>query len=151
MTWTYILSILAIIIIVAMAGYSIYIFRELHKQKRRFAQARQARIARLHESITIIAKAMQSGECNHSEGVIRLKMLLEPLGQKEIDAYHSMHRLYQTVKDMPTHDSRRALKRNERMKLDLARETAEAELEEKIKSELEQLLADIASYQKIKQ
>ena len=44
---------------------------------------------------------------------------------------------------MPTHEARNALKKNERMRLDLQRESAEAALEKNIKLELHQLLADI--------
>ena len=44
---------------------------------------------------------------------------------------------------MPTHEARRELKNNERMRLDLQRESTEAELESKIKSELNRLLTDI--------
>ena len=54
-----------------------------------------------------------------------------------------MWRLYETVEDMPTHEARRELKKNERMRLDLQRESTEAELESKIKSELNRLLTDI--------
>lgn len=97
---------------------------------------------RLKESILIIAKAMQSHDCNHSEGVIRLKMLLEPLGVK-IASYPAMDALYQVVKEMPTHEARQQLKRNQRMRLDLQRESAEVELEEKILLDLQQLLIDI--------
>ncbi len=45
--------------------------------------------------------------------------------------------------EMPTHEKRRELKKNERMRLDLQRESAEAELEQKIRLELQQLLIDM--------
>ncbi|MFZ7214265.1 DUF2489 domain-containing protein [[Pasteurella] aerogenes] len=137
-----ILVIIGALIILALAGYAGYLLFALQKQKKALQQARQARVDRLKESIVIIAKAMQSGECNHSEGVLRLKMLLEPLGKK-LKAYQSMFALYEVVMDMPTHEARRELKKNERMKLDLRRESAEADLEQKIKLELHQLLSDI--------
>lgn len=54
-----------------------------------------------------------------------------------------MFELYQVVKDMPTHDARTLLKKNERMRLDLQRESSEAELESQIKTEISQLLNDI--------
>ena len=73
-------------------------------------------------------------------------MLLEPLGRKKLNAYTAMFQLYEVVMDMPTHQARRELKKNERMRLDLTRESAEAELEQKIKLELHQLLADIQHY-----
>ncbi len=140
------LSIIGAIIIIAMAGYAVYLLLALQKQKKALTNARSARTERLKESVIIIAKAMQNGDCNHSEGVIRLKMLLEPLGRKKLNAYTAMFQLYEVVMDMPTHQARRELKKNERMRLDLTRESAEAELEQKIKLELRQLLADIQHY-----
>jgi uncharacterized protein HI_0725 len=60
-----------------------------------------------------------------------------------IKSYVTMLQLYEVVEDMPTHEARKSLKKNERMRLDLRRESAEAELEKSIKLELRQLLADI--------
>ncbi|MCK3658139.1 hypothetical protein A4G18_05295 [Pasteurellaceae bacterium Pebbles2] len=140
---TTILMILGVAILLAMTGYTIYIFAQLRKQKRLFEQAKQARFDRLTESIEIIGKAMLNGDCNHSEGVIRLKMLLDPLGKTRLNEYPAMWQLYQTVQDMPTHEARSALKKNERMKLDLTREAKEAELEDDIKREVSVLLANI--------
>lgn len=137
------LLILGVIIIVAMAGYAVHLLLALRKQKQVLTQARTARAERLKDSIVIIAKAMQNGDCNYSEGVIRLKMLLDPLGQKKLNQYQAMFELYEVVQDMPTHEARRVLQKNERMRLDLARESAEAKLEEAIKTELKQLLIDI--------
>lgn len=136
MLW--ILTIVGVVIIALLAGYAAHLWLALQKQKKAFAQARAAREARLIESILIIAKAMQTGDCNHSEGVIRLKMLLDPLGKKLSD-YASMFALYEVVKDMPTHEARSALKKNERMRLDLMRETAEVDFAEGIQSELNTL------------
>lgn len=141
--WTTVLLIFGIAIIVLMGAYSIYLFAKLRQQKELFEQAKQARITRIKESIEIIARAMHSNECNHSEGVIRLRMLLEPLGQKRLQDYPAMWALYEVVRNMPTHEERKALKKNERMKLDLARESKEVELEEKIKEEVLQLLKEI--------
>lgn len=137
------LIVIAVLIIAAMLGYAVYLLLALQKQKKILHNARQARIQRLKDSIRIIAKAMLNDDCNLSEGVIRLKMLLEPLGENRLNAYVAMYQLYETVMDMPTHEARRALKKNERMRLDLTRESKEAELEKKIKLELHQLLADI--------
>ena len=125
-----------------MVGYAAYLLLVLQKQKKALQQARRNRINRIKESIEIIAKAMLNGDCNFSEGVLRLKMLLEPVGMS-IKNYVTMLQLYEVVEDMPTHEARNSLKKNERMRLDLRRESAEAELEKNIKLELRQLLADI--------
>ena len=140
--WKTVLLLVAVCIIVGMIGYATYLLLALQKQKKALQQARRNRINRIKESIEIIAKAMLNGDCNFSEGVLRLKMLLEPVGMS-IKNYVTMLQLYEVVEDMPTHEARKSLKKNERMRLDLRRESAEAELEKNIKLELRQLLADI--------
>ncbi|SUC10572.1 DUF2489 domain-containing protein [Pasteurella canis] len=140
--WTTFLIIIAVLIIVVMVAYAGYLLLMLQKQKKAIQHARTARTQRLKESIVIIAKAMQNGDCNHSEGVLRLKMLLDPLGKK-LKNYQAMNQLYEVVMDMPTHEKRRELKKNERMRLDLQRESAEADLEKQILLEIHQLLADM--------
>lgn len=83
-----------------------------------------------------------------SEGVIRLTMLLRPFG-KNLSSYPAMANLYEVVRDMPTHDDRKLLEKRERMRLDLARESAEAQFEKNIKQELYILLEDIKSIELI--
>ena len=142
MMWKTVLLLVAVCIIVGMIGYATYLLLALQKQKKALQQARRNRINRIKESIEIIAKAMLNGDCNLSEGVLRLKMLLEPVGMS-IKNHVTMLQLYEVVETMPTHEARKALKKNERMRLDLQRESAEAALEKNIKLELHQLLADI--------
>ncbi|MFZ7158640.1 DUF2489 domain-containing protein [Avibacterium gallinarum] len=143
--WIYLLIALGLLIIVGMAAYAVKLLRALKNQKQALENARLARVKRLKESIEIIARAMQNGDCNFSEGAIRLKMLLDPLGLK-ITTYPALAELYDVVKEMPTHQARKELKKNERMRLDLTRESAEAELESKILLELNQLLLDIEKF-----
>ncbi|WP_109077813.1 DUF2489 domain-containing protein [Aggregatibacter kilianii] len=140
--WKTFLFIAAVVIIAGMIGYAVYLLLALQKQKKALQQARRNRINRIKESLDIIAKAMLNGDCNLSEGVLRLKMLLEPVGMR-LKNYSAMWQLYETVEDMPTHEARKELKKNERMRLDLRRESAEAELESNIKLELNRLLSEI--------
>lgn len=135
-----ILLVIGIIIILLMCAYLGRLVWQLNQQKKALQQARLARSQRLTESITIIANAMLSGECNHSEGVIRLKMLLDALGKIKLNAYPAMYELYLVVMDMPILEQRKQLIKKERMRLDLTRESAEAKLESQIKLELPQLL-----------
>ncbi|MFZ7201805.1 DUF2489 domain-containing protein [Avibacterium avium] len=143
--WIYLLIALGLLIIVGMSAYAVKLLRALKSQKQALENARLARVKRLKESIEIIARAMQNGDCNLSEGAIRLKMLLDPLGLK-ITTYPALAELYDVVKEMPTHQARKELKKNERMRLDLTRESAEADLESKILLELNQLLLDIEKF-----
>lgn len=142
MTLNTILLILALVVVIAMASYAVHLLLALKKQKAVFRQARRNRVQRIKDSIEIIAKAMQNGDCNLSEGAIRLKMLLDPIGLS-IKNYAALNQLFLVVEEMPTHEARRELKNKERMRLDLTRESAEADLEQKIQSELTQLLQDI--------
>lgn len=142
MMWMIILGLVALGVVGALAWYAWRLSVRVKTQQRLIAQAQAARVARLQESIEIIAKAMKAGECNHSEGVIRLAMLLMPLG-KSLQPYPGMAELHGGVRDMPTHDARKQLDKKARMRLDLERESAEAKCEAAILLELDQLLDDV--------
>ena len=145
MMWITILSLVALLVIAVLAWYAMRLLKQLKLQKTLIAQAKSARTTRLKESIEIIAKAMQSGECNHSEGVIRLSMLLMPFG-KTLQPYAAMAQLHEIVRDMPTHEARKELEKKERMRLDLERESAEAKFEQEIMEELHRLLDDVKQF-----
>ncbi|EGT74893.1 hypothetical protein GGA_1375 [Haemophilus haemolyticus M21127] len=142
MIWLFI--VVAFLLVIGLSLYAIYLLKRLKIQKELITKAKNARTIRLKESIDVIARAMQSGECNTSEGVIRLTMLLRPFG-KNLSTYPAMANLYEVVRDMPTHDARKLLDKRERIRLDLDRESAEVQFEQDIKKELYVLLEDIKS------
>ncbi len=139
------LLILALLIVLSMAAYAVSLFVKLHRQKKQLKQAQQQRYRTVIDSIEVIAKAMQSEQCDLSEGVLRLKPLLDVIGKK-LAAFEAMWALYQVVEEMPILDERKNLKRNERMKLDLLRESKEAELAQNIQEELRQLLKEVEQF-----
>ncbi|QHB18501.1 DUF2489 domain-containing protein [Mannheimia pernigra] len=148
------LIVLAALILISMAGYAIHLMMKVKRQKRReqeliekAKQSQKERYLRILESIDIISRAMISEQCDLSEGVLRLKPLLDVLGKK-LSYYNAMWSLYQVVENMPILEERKNLKRNERMKLDLEREVKEAELETEIKIESEQLLKNVEAMRK---
>ena len=106
-------------------------------------QAIAARNERILDSVRVIAHAVRDGQCDYSEGAIRLTNLLDALQIKEGRAFASefpgLYGLYEKVKEMPTHEARRALKRNEVMKMDLERSGYEAELEAQILKDVARL------------
>lgn len=146
MIWIF--FVIVLFLVTGLTLYAIRLLKQLKVQKELIAKAKNNRVIRLKESIDIIARAMQSGECNLSEGVIRLTMLLRPFG-KNLSTYPAMANLYEVVRDMPTHDDRKLLEKRERMRLDLERESAEAQFEKDIKQELYILLEDIKSIELI--
>lgn len=142
MIWLFI--VIALFFVTGLSLYAIHLLKQLKVQKELITKAKHERTIRLKESIDVIARAMQSGECNTSEGVIRLTMLLRPFG-KNLSTYPAMTNLYEVVRDMPTHDARKLLDKRERIRLDLDRESAEVQFEQDIKKELYVLLEDIKS------
>ena len=142
MIWIFL--VIALFFLTGLSLYGILLLKQLKVQKELIAKAKNNRVIRLKESIDIIARAMQSGECNLSEGVIRLTMLLRPFG-KNLSTYPAMANLYEVVRDMPTHDARKLLDKRARMRLDLDLESAEVQFEQDIKKELYVLLEDIKS------
>lgn len=142
MIWMIILGVIALAVIAGLAWYAWKLSARVKQQQALIAQAKNARVVRLQESIETIAKAMKTGDCNHSEGVIRLAMLLMPLG-KSLQTYPAMAELHTVVRDMPTHEARKQLEKRARMRLDLERESMEAKCEQAILLELDQLLDDI--------
>ena len=142
MIWLFI--VVAFFLLIGLSLYAIYLLKQLKIQKELITKVKHERTIRLKESIDVIARAMQSGECNTSEGVIRLTMLLRPFG-KNLSTYPAMANLYEVVRDMPTHDARKLLDKRERIRLDLDRESAEVQFEQDIKKELYVLLEDIKS------
>ncbi|MBE2897164.1 DUF2489 domain-containing protein [Pasteurellaceae bacterium HPA106] len=138
-----ILLFVGIVIIVGLAGWAGSLMLAVNKQKQRINAVKLRQFDFAKESIEIIANAMLRDECNLSEGVLRINGLLPNIGGMALRDYPAMLALYDTVKAMPILDERRALKRNERMRYDLTRESKEAELQEAILSETRQLLQDL--------
>lgn len=148
MMWRFFLLILAILIILSMAGYAFYLWRQVQKQNALIKKKQSDRLLRLIESVELIARAMKQEQCDLSEGVIRLHYLLGVLGQPKLADFPSMQALFDVVQDMPILDERKNLAKNERMKQDFARLRAEADLREKIHQEIDQLLEQLAQVKK---
>ena len=148
------LIILAVLILLSMVGYAVYLWAKVKNQqaleqelRKQAKEEQKARFERIFESVEVIAHAVRTEQCNPSEGVLRLKPLLDVLGHKLLN-YPAMWELYELVQDMAILEERKALKRNERMRQDLAREAKEAELFEQIQAECGQLIETIKTLRK---
>ena len=127
---------LALIVIVPLGFYAGSLLYRLRVQQQNKAARLSERIANIVESIQTIAMAMEQQQCNLSEGCIRLYHLLEglPLADKPDykNHYSGVYALYHEVKDLPTHEARNALSKEERRSQDSHREELEAQLETRI-------------------
>lgn len=131
------------LILSGLAIYAGMLLARLKRQQEMQLQAINARNERILDSVRVIAHAVLEGQCDYSEGAIRLTNLLDALQIKEGRAFAAefpgLYGLYEKVKEMPTHEARRGLKRNEVMKLDLERSGYEAELETQLLKDVAQL------------
>ncbi|MBR0574484.1 MULTISPECIES: DUF2489 domain-containing protein [Pasteurellaceae] len=138
--------ILALLIILALIGYALSLLFKLHKQKKFIQTAKKERFLNIKNSIDIIARSMLADQCNLSEGVRRLKPLLDVLGQPKLQNFTSMWALFKVVEEMPILEERKNLARNQRMKLDLERENTEIKYQDNIKQELRKLLIEMEKF-----
>lgn len=137
---------LAIIVVAGLAFYAGQLLWQVQEQKKQQLKEKNKRIKYLTDSISFIAKAMKEEQCEYSEGVLRIWVLLEhhnrevpePKDYQEI--YPGFASLYGVIKDMPTHEARKKYSKQDVAKMDMKRWRAEKEFEEQIGKDIEQLL-----------
>jgi len=153
------IQIAAVVGLVIIAGLSWYAVKLLLQLKQQSAaqkvQQQQALVQKekknrnLVESIDTIAMAMLQGQCDYSEGTIRICVLLDHMQLEPVQnfnaAFPALHEFYEKIKDMATHKARAALPNNERMRQDMKRLTWENEAKDDIETELSTLREKLAS------
>ena len=145
------------------AGLSYYAGRllwqlKLHKanvlkkhteQQAALAKSRQTRNAKLSDSINILARAMKEKQCEYSEGCLRVWVLISQYSfDTDIlleETYPGVFALFNVVKDMPTHDSRKKYTKKEIYKMDTTRWRAEEQYEAQIMKDCEKLASEFKS------
>ena len=141
-SWIAIIAVAALIVI-GLGFYAGKLLYQLKAQTARQNRVRQERIVVITESIQTIAHAVEQQQCNLSEGAIRLIRLIEGLPVTNVPdcskEFPALYELYGHVRDLPTHDERKKLKRDEREQQDQVREEHESRLESKILQEVAQL------------
>jgi type II secretory pathway pseudopilin PulG len=126
----------ALSIIASLGFYAGSLLFKLRTQQQRRHQKTQQRITNISQSIQTIAKALEQQQCNLSEGCIRLFHLLEALPVKDkpnfSQQFTGLYSLYEKVKDLPTHESRKAQAKGIIKLQDIQREELESQLESQI-------------------
>ena len=139
-TLEYALIGIACIVIIGLGIYAGQLLFKLKQQVHRQQKQRSKYYQNTTESIQLIAKAVTQGQCELSEGAIRLCVLLERIGEDDFtEQYPATHDLYQRIKHMPTHEARKSLSKKERRMMDIERSQYEQELSTKILEEAVQL------------
>ena len=148
--------IVGVVIIAGLAFYAGRLLWQVREQNRlveqkraEYAQKRAARNAKLSDSINLIAKAMKEGQCEYSEGCLRVWVLMSQYQfEHEItleQTYPGVFAMYEAVKDLPTHEARKKYSKKEIFKQDSARWRKEKELEEQILKDSEKLVQEFAA------
>lgn len=122
---------LGVILVVGLAFYAGQLLWQVKQQSIEKQEQTEKRHKYLTDSISLIAKAMKEEQCELSEGVLRVWVLLdhynsEQEAPKDYPAlYPGFAALYDVIKDMPTHEARKKQGKQERFKMDVTRWDAE--------------------------
>lgn len=143
------LVIAALLIILVLSGVAAYYLLKL-KQKN-IEAAKQAEAAKkawrekkeeLAKDIRFIAHSLVQGQCEITEGCLRIKVLMDHL---DIDLQHktefqAIQTVYSLTSQMPTHQAYKDLKRKEQFKLDNERYKIEDEHREDVLAEAKTIM-----------
>ncbi|WNO59570.1 DUF2489 domain-containing protein [Rheinheimera sp. MMS21-TC3] len=143
-----ILITLGAIIVAALAFYAGKLLWQLQQQRQQQAEQQQEltseRKAYLTNSIVLICKAMLEGQCELSEGALRLWVLLDHLVPERTPepntTYSGLYQMYLAVKDMPTHEARNNQDKALTKQQDKIRLQAEQDLKSAILADTQALL-----------
>jgi len=139
-----VLGVVGVLIIIGLAFYAGRLLGQLKRQNDRIKKAQAERNERLIESIVTIAKSMQQGQCPHSEGALRLTVLLDLMALEPkpdfAAEFPAIHDMYERIKHMPTHEARKQYPKQEIRKMDKEREGYEEALEEAILVDTQKIL-----------
>lgn len=144
----YVLIALAVLIVVGLAFYAGQLLWKVKAQNEAVAAEKEKKQKYLTDSISHIAKAMKEKQCEYSEGVLRIWVLLdhynraqsEPKNYPEV--YPGFAKLYDVVKDMPTHEARKKFSKKDIFKMDTQRWEAEKQYEQQIDTDLDVLMKE---------
>ncbi|TNF04352.1 MAG: DUF2489 domain-containing protein [Gammaproteobacteria bacterium] len=130
------LLLLGVLIIVCLAGYAIYLQRQLqHRKAAREEQARQLaseldeRREHYRKSIQILAAALEADQMTLTEGAIRISMLASQLDldESEQEHYQVFFQLTQATAHIPILEDWKKLSTRDKLRFDRER----VEIEEK--------------------
>jgi len=116
------------------------------EQQQKLKQSRLKRNAKLADSIHLIARAMAEEQCEYSEGCLRIWVLMSQYAFEDERgltlAYPGIYKMYNVVKEMPTHDARKKYSKKEIFKQDTARWRAEENFSDEIKADCDKIIVE---------
>lgn len=145
----FIIFILLAVITLGLAGYLGYLWATLNKRHKELALYKQELAKKLMdreksilESLRIIALAVTQDQCEISEGVIRIKNLIDEVEHLKLaPTLQDFHRIHALFAEFPYLDERKELSKQERFSQDTKRFQIEKENEKRVKDLCFELLA----------
>jgi hypothetical protein len=140
--------VIGILIVIGLSAYASKLLLQVKRQteKKRQAQAERDALAdekrqQVLTDIRYIATAMLEDRCELSEGVVRIGKLFDILSMTEqvTPLFPQLFTHYDVIKSHPIMEARKALPKQQRMKLDFARMRSEADLGDAIMAEAKQI------------
>jgi hypothetical protein len=137
--WAWILLVVGAGIIAVLAFIAGRLLAQLRQQRQAQQQVNDKRDNHVVESVVTIAMAMEQGQCELSEGALRIAVLLEhhssTVTTDYVSRYPAIHDMYERIKHMPTHSARKQRPKAEIRAMDREREGYERELEQALVAE----------------
>ncbi|KKO45189.1 periplasmic/membrane protein associated with [Arsukibacterium ikkense] len=150
-SWMIVLLLIALLLIAGLAFYAgklLWLVRQ--QQQQQLQQVKQQQHQQLQnqlyveQSIYTICKAVDAGQCELSEGALRVWVLLNRLPEQQQGPlaadYPGIFQMYQILKDMPTHQARQAQTKQAIRQQDSQRLQAEQQLKPQILADTVKLL-----------
>lgn len=149
--WFVVLIVLAVLIVAGLAFYAgklLWLLQQQKKQQIQLAAKQQQQQLQnqlyVEQSIYTICKAVDAGQCELSEGALRVWVLLNRLPEQQqgplVTDYPGIFQMYNIVKDMPTHQARKQQSKEETLAQDKQRLQAEQTLSAQILADTSKLL-----------
>ncbi|MEX6503166.1 DUF2489 domain-containing protein [Pseudomonas zhanjiangensis] len=104
------------LLILALAGYALHLWRRVWAQQRDQAQVEQERHERLGGDLQILASSLLDGQLPLIEGAIRIKVLLDNYDSSlsQDSRCQVFHLLFEATAQVPTHGDWKALDKSVR-------------------------------------
>lgn len=143
------LSVVAFIVIAALAGVAAYYVWQVKKQNAQLKEEQEAqkkawreKKEELAKDIRFIAHSMVQQQCEITEGCMRIKVLMDHLdGDLQFKPeFKTIQQVFSLTSDMPTHQAYKDLNRKEQFKLDNKRYKIEDEHRELVLAEAKTLV-----------
>ena len=119
------------VFILALAAYSLVLWRRVWRTEQQRQQQRAAQKAQLHDELVVLTESFITEQMPWAEGCIRIKVLLDhydfELGLQT--DYQVLHQVFEATQHIPSHDAWRALSSAEKQPHE--RLLAELELQHK--------------------